>query len=677
MRVIFLILLSLKLNSESVIEFKNTEKLETIGKSIYFLEDPESKLTIADLQKFELQEKFQLYDSEVFTAQATNSKYWFKINVKNETTEDLWLEIGSLNAWYVDFYTEDKNGNYFLNKKTGTLRENQNHIDDVLLTWLPLNLSNENNSKTFYISILEGPPFEAPFFIGTKKELYKKKTLNDFFVAGFVGCMAIMFLYNGFLFLSTREKSFTFYLGYLFSSIFIVPFANNFPLIEFVLPKFISRIWIHENFVIWFSFINISIGGFTIQYFDLKSKMPKMTKSIYFWLILLCLIYPLLVIFKIPTVFINNTFPLLIIFFYLNCIFCAFYIAKENYNKAKYYLLGWLLSLICTIIYLLATNGLLPYNLFTRNITYLGFILEVWFFSLALGDRINILRDEKEKALSVAIEKSIENEKLITEQNQLLENQVQIRTKELNTALKEIKIDLNFARRIQSKILPLNLKQIDNISIFSEYKPMEEVGGDYFDIFKSESEHIRIFIADATGHGVQAALITMLIKSEYEILKDSFESPSLVLETLNKVFCNKYSSLNSIFSCFIVDIDLFKNEIIYSSAGHPSQLLISNTEILELKRTGTLIGVMSQTKFRNVSKPFQEKNKLLLFTDGLFEEFNSEKEEFGDEKVKSIVDESRTKTIDQIIEELLIHLNSFLDGNSIQDDITIIGLELK
>ncbi|MBE7413397.1 MAG: SpoIIE family protein phosphatase [Leptospiraceae bacterium] len=209
-----------------------------------------------------------------------------------------------------------------------------------------------------------------------------------------------------------------------------------------------------------------------------------------------------------------------------------------------------------------------------------------------------------------------------------LEILVEERTNELKNSLKLIRQDLNFASRIQNKLMSVHIKKIDSYQIETMYIPMEVVGGDLFDISQMENGKIRILIADATGHGVQAAMITMLIISEYKALKENFDSPSMLLNVMNNIFISKYINLNYFFTCFLVDIDKINNTIRYASAGHPTQILIKQSEIVTLSKTGNLPGLRNNSIYMEKEENFFPGDKLLLFTDGLFEQFNSFNTEF-------------------------------------------------
>ncbi|MCE9501421.1 MAG: SpoIIE family protein phosphatase, partial [Leptospira sp.] len=171
-----------------------------------------------------------------------------------------------------------------------------------------------------------------------------------------------------------------------------------------------------------------------------------------------------------------------------------------------------------------------------------------------------------------------------------LQGLVDERTKELNSTLEIIRHDLHIAHKIQQNILPKSIK-IQGLQISTKYLPMTEVGGDIFNVQEIKPGHIRIFIADATGHGVQAAMVTFAIKSEYENLSSQLSDPAEVLTRLNNQFIQRYGSLQTYFSCFLMDIKIEAKKLSFSSAGHPDQVLLRKKKIELLSRTGRLIGV--------------------------------------------------------------------------------------
>ncbi len=273
-------------------------------------------------------------------------------------------------------------------------------------------------------------------------------------------------------------------------------------------------------------------------------------------------------------------------------------------------------------------------------------------------------------------ERTKELDDSLKQQYTLNENLMKI-TGELNQSLQKIKRDLVLAKKIQDSILPRNLENITSLNISTFYSPMDEVGGDFFDITKVNEHKIRIFLADATGHGIQGALITMAIKSEYESLKLNILEPNELLFTLNNEFLRKFQSINAFFTCILVDIDPTEGKLKYAAAGHPPQILIKDEDIHKLTSTGKIIGINDNVNYRQNEIDFTFGNKLFLYSDGIFEEFNYVRDEFGEEKLWGILKENANIPVSETLNSVVQRVDDFLGDLPQEDDMTFIGIEYK
>lgn len=250
-------------------------------------------------------------------------------------------------------------------------------------------------------------------------------------------------------------------------------------------------------------------------------------------------------------------------------------------------------------------------------------------------------------------------------------------TTQLEQNLKIIQSDLSAARKIQSSFLTGEDKIMDDLEFIIRYKPLSEVGGDFFDIMQLRKGLIRVLLADATGHGVQAAFITMAIKTIYESLKRGIYSVNELLYFMNNEFLHSFQNLNHFFTCIIIDIDTNKNRIRYSSAGHPPQFLKNGNEIIKLEKTGRMIGVKEKTQYTSNEIEFNPASRLYLFTDGLTEAWNDDKEEFSEIRLEKLIKETENISIGKSIDKILQEQKEFLGSLSAQDDIAIIAIERK
>ncbi|TGL47540.1 GAF domain-containing protein [Leptospira wolffii] len=267
---------------------------------------------------------------------------------------------------------------------------------------------------------------------------------------------------------------------------------------------------------------------------------------------------------------------------------------------------------------------------------------------------------------------SLENAKLyedITRMNSELERKVAERTEELGKTLSIIQKDMLYSKKIQRSILPEHFP-IPNIRYSVNYLPMDEVGGDFYDISSLGIGRYRFFLADATGHGVQAALVTMAIKGEYENLKSRFENPAKLLSELNNSILDKYKTLY--FTAAVCDLDVQNRRIRFASAGHLTQFLIKGEENVEMPKTGAILGFVRDYDYKNEEYALSPGDRILLFSDGIYEQFDSNKVEYGEERFLGSVRTSLGFDPEKQAERLISDLKSFLGKNSVQDDITLL-----
>lgn len=172
-------------------------------------------------------------------------------------------------------------------------------------------------------------------------------------------------------------------------------------------------------------------------------------------------------------------------------------------------------------------------------------------------------------------------------------------------------------------------------------------------------------------------MMAMIIRTEYESIKNSFQDPKVLLEKLNSIFVERYRNTKKFFSCVVLDIDLNEKQFYFSSAGHPVQIAVLNQELIKLPRQGYLMGLSKDAKYKTVTGHFKPGDRFFLFTDGIFEERNEKLEQFGEEEVHRILLNSRYETLSDSQEELLQKVKSFSKKESMEDDVTILGIEIQ
>jgi sigma-B regulation protein RsbU (phosphoserine phosphatase) len=233
--------------------------------------------------------------------------------------------------------------------------------------------------------------------------------------------------------------------------------------------------------------------------------------------------------------------------------------------------------------------------------------------------------------------------------------------------------DLAQARDFQQRALS-EPPQVPGLSIELVYRPLDQVGGDLYHLASPREGLLRAFLADATGHGIKAALTTMLILSEYEAVKHSLDGPAEVLRALNERITTTHGRLNLYFTAVCLDLDLVKGEIRHASAAHPGPLLLRGAEVTELDSGGTLIGLVPEVTFPEWSAPLAPDDRLLAFTDGATEVFAPGGEAFGEAKLIEVFCRA-TAAGEPVGPALAEALAAFVGpGRSLDDDLSLIAL---
>ena len=424
-----------------IIEIKNPSEAYSVGKQFFFFEDTSGKLSIKEIQQTQYQTQFIQNKSEFFTNPATSSAFWFRFTVKNQTSQPIWLSIASTFIFYLDLYQETADGKWVQVAQTGVLRADSSRAYPVTHGfWLPLH--QDQTTKTYYLRIQQDYPIEFPLTIGTNQALQFEKDLMLGMNAGYLGVMLIMFLYNTFLYFSTKDKLFLLYGIYVIVTSATTTFLNGFPIITSFIK---DNEFLYRQFPLWNLLNTAMVVIFCFQYLNVKQN------SLFFYRLIQGLfgsytLAALLLFFGImsTTIIIEITEIISILIFGV-CWWRQFYVWKVNKMKAaRYYVWGWFFIFVSVIIFLGVINGFFPYNIFLRNAGTIGDCLETWFFALALGDRYQILRQEKAEIQE-------ENLRLIENQKMDLEEKILERTKEIlekNEELFKLKDNLILTNRI-------------------------------------------------------------------------------------------------------------------------------------------------------------------------------------------------------------------------------------
>lgn len=182
--------------------------------------------------------------------------------------------------------------------------------------------------------------------------------------------------------------------------------------------------------------------------------------------------------------------------------------------------------------------------------------------------------------------------------------------------------EMRLASKLQQDFLPRRLPTVDPLRFGALYKPASWVSGDIYDVSRLDETHVGFYIADAVGHGMPAALMTMFIKEAMEtkrILGRRYEliPPHEVLAALNNDLCRQMLSMCEFCTALYGIVDVQSLTLHISRAGHPAPVLIhEDGSMEELALPGSLLGILPDAEFQTRDIPLRPGDRLVLYSDG-------------------------------------------------------------
>lgn len=247
------------------------------------------------------------------------------------------------------------------------------------------------------------------------------------------------------------------------------------------------------------------------------------------------------------------------------------------------------------------------------------------------------------------------------------EQQAEARTRE------RIEQELRIARIIQQTLLPQELPQLDGWQLGAYYQPARAVGGDFYDFLHFEDGRLGLVIGDVTDKGVPAALVMATTRSMLRTAAEHGISPGKVLERANNLL---YPDIppKMFVTCLYAILDPSNGRLQYANAGHDLPYVSHDGLATELRATGMPLGLMPDMRYEEKEVYMAAGDTLLLYSDGLVEAHNPERDMFSFPRLMSLV--GQYGNTGALIEYLLNELRSFTGiGWEQEDDVTLVTLQ--
>ena len=249
---------------------------------------------------------------------------------------------------------------------------------------------------------------------------------------------------------------------------------------------------------------------------------------------------------------------------------------------------------------------------------------------------------------------------------------------QLSRQLIAIKSELEMARKIQLAILPHATPKIMGLEIAACFVPMGSVAGDFYDFLVVDEKHVGVLIADATGHGLPAALIASMLQMALAAQFAHASQPARVLAGLNQALYGKFTTHFVTAAYIFLDMEL--GTMKYAGAGHPPLLLwrSSTRKTAELEENGMVLGLFEDATYDEIEVTMEPGDKVVLYTDGILEASNSSQELYGADRFKRFLEINSSRGADEFSEALLNELSLWSGqprGQGQKDDITLLTVD--
>ena len=245
-----------------------------------------------------------------------------------------------------------------------------------------------------------------------------------------------------------------------------------------------------------------------------------------------------------------------------------------------------------------------------------------------------------------------------------------------------IDTELDMATKIQASMLPCTFPAFPNkkeFDIYASMSPAKEVGGDFYDYFMLDDDHLVLVMADVSGKGVPGALFMMaskiMIKNIYQANK--VLPPSQILEIVNNMLLEN-NNIELFVTAWLAKYEISTGTLTYANAGHEDPAIMRNGGTYELHVThhGFVLAGMENTHYKDMTLTLDHGDKLFIYTDGVTEATNGDEELWGSERMLQALNKYRDCASKELIEGVKKEAGIFIGDEEPFDDMTMLSLEI-
>lgn len=331
-------------------------------------------------------------------------------------------------------------------------------------------------------------------------------------------------------------------------------------------------------------------------------------------------------------------------------------------------LLFLLLTLVsCIIIFFLSrkVSGSLsaPINRLTKEVGIIGTgNLDYKIQNMDTGDEISLLADSFNE-MTVRLKKYVENLATMTAEKE------------------RIGAELDVARHIQSAMLPClfpPFPERSELDIYATMTPAKEVGGDFYDFFLADDDHLVMVMADVSGKGVPAALFMVIAKTLLKNCGQTTISPKEILEKVNNQLCEN-NDAELFVTVWLGILELSTGKLVAANAGHEYPVIKRDGKEYELFKDphGFVLAGMEGSHYKEYELVLNSADRLYLYTDGVAEATNTQNELYGTDRMLAALNLHKDANTEELLRYMKEDIDQFVGEAPQFDDITMLALEFQ
>ncbi len=272
-----------------------------------------------------------------------------------------------------------------------------------------------------------------------------------------------------------------------------------------------------------------------------------------------------------------------------------------------------------------------------------------------------------------------------------LEKKLSLRNEELEETNRRMRKDLEAAAKIQEALLPSAPPQNHRFKISWHFEPCDELAGDVLNYFQLDENNLGLYVLDVSGHGVAAALLAVTLSrllspvlDQSSIIKTRLENPPRYAITPPREVANQLNrrfqmdaDTGQYFTMIYGVLNIKERTFQFVSAGHPPIILVpTHGEARQIQVPGLPIGFMENWEYTQDEIRLQSGDRFYMYSDGIIEARNKNEKMFTKDRLTRVLDEARSLSLDDSIQFVLQKLKDWTEQRPIDDDVTILGVEI-